>query len=79
MAKTPEERIGVVEAEVGNLKIADTDLKTVDNEQWIAINDIRNFMHKLVPMWVTFVLTAAGFITGSALTFAGMLIKVVGK
>lgn len=79
MAKTPEERIGVVEAEIGNLKIADTDLKTVDNEQWTAINDIRNFMHKLVPMWVTFVLTAAGFITGSALTFAGMLIKVLGK
>ena len=79
MAKTSEERIGIVESEVDNLKITDNDLKKTDDEQWTAINSIREFMRKLVPIWVTVVLMVMSAITGSALTFAGMIIKVAGK
>ena len=72
MAKTPEERIGIVETEVDNLKGSDTD-------QWSAINRLKEkfdlLMRKWVPVWVTVVLTVMGTITGSALTFAGMIIK----
>ncbi len=50
-------------------------LKKDTGEQWTAINEIRTFMRKLVPVWVTVVLMASSFITGSALTFAGMIIK----
>lgn len=69
MAKTPEERIGIVETEVGTL------VKSND-EQWAAINRIREFMRKLVPIWVTIILMTMSAITASALTFAGMLIRI---
>ncbi len=72
MAKTSEERIGIVETEVSNLKDS-------DGGQWVEINKIREFMRKLVPIWVTVTLMAMSAITGSALTFAGMIIKMAGK
>ena len=72
MARTSEERIGIVETEVSNLKDSDGD-------QWAEINKIREFMRKLIPVWVTVVLMAMSAITGSALTFAGMIIKMAGK
>lgn len=68
---TPDERMGIAETEINNLK-------TSDNEQWDAINEIRRFMHKLVPVWVTVVLMVMSAVTASALTFAGMLIKISG-
>ena len=54
-------------------------LPKVDNDQWTAIEQIRSYMRKLVPVWVTVVLMATSFITGSALTFAGMIIKFAGS
>jgi hypothetical protein len=69
MAKTPEERIGIVETEVNTLVKSDDD-------QWTAINRIREYMRKLVPIWVTVVLMVASGITGSALTFAGMIVRM---
>lgn len=72
MGKTSEERIGIVETEVDNLKGSDT-------SQWAEINKIREFMRKLIPVWVTVVLMVMSAITGSALTFAGMLVKMSGR
>ena len=72
MTKTAEERIGINETEIGNLKDS-------DEKQWSSINKMQEFMRKLVPVWVTVVLTAMGMITGSALTFAGMMIKFAGR
>lgn len=72
MAKTPEERIGITETEIETLKKS-------DDEQWDAINDIRQFMRKLVPIWVAIVLMISSAITASALTCAGMIIKMAGK
>ncbi len=69
MDKTAEERIGIVENEVGNLKDS-------DDSQWSEIKGIREFMRKLVPVWVTVVLMVMSAVTGSALTFAGMLIRM---
>lgn len=65
-------KIAVIETEVATLKRSDTD-------QWEAISDIRQFMRKLIPIWTATVLMAASFITGSALTFAGMVIRMSGK
>lgn len=72
MSKTPEERIGITETEIETLKQSDQD-------QWSAINDLRKFMRKLVPVWTTVVLMAMSAITASALTFAGMLLRMPGK
>ena len=48
-------------------------------EQWEAINELRRFMQKLVPVWVTIVVSLLTFITGGSLTFAGMVLKFAGK
>jgi len=69
---TPEERIGIVESEVVNLKDS-------DKEQQSEINRIREFMRKLIPIWVATVLMAMSAVTASALTFAGMIIKLTAK
>jgi hypothetical protein len=69
MAKTSEERIGIAETEISTL------LKS-DDDQWSAINQIREYMRKLVPIWVTVVLMVASAVTGSALTFASMVIRM---
>ncbi len=72
MDKTAEERIGINETEIGTLKDS-------DNKQWSAIDDLRQFMRKLVPVWTTIVLMVMSAITASALTFAGMMIKISGN
>lgn len=50
-------------------------LRKETSEQWTAIHKIEEFMHKLVPIWVTLALMASSALTGAALTFAGMIIK----
>lgn len=76
MAKTAEERIGVAETEIVNLKDS-------DGKQWADIGKLKEkfdlLMRKWVPVWVTLLLTVMGTITGSALTFAGMIIKFAGS
>ena len=72
MTKTTDERVGIVETEVDNLKKSEDD-------QWTAISDLRKFMQRLVPIWTTIVLMVMSAVTASALTFAGMLIKMAGK
>ncbi len=62
----------VLESEVIRLKQDTTD-------QWKAIEDLRQFMRKLVPVWVTVVISVLTFITGSALTIAIRVIKFAGK
>ena len=44
-------------------------------EQWMHINKLEDTMRKLVPIWTTVVLMVMSGLTGSALTFAGMIIK----
>lgn len=59
--------------------IADLDnLKSDGIEQWRHINSIEDRLPKLVPIWVTIVLTVMGALTGSALTFAGMMLRFTG-
>ena len=72
MSDTTDTKIAVVETEVETLKKSDGD-------QWNAINEIRQYMRKLIPVWVTLVLMAMSAVTASALTFAGMAIRMVGK
>ncbi len=72
MSKTAEERIGITETEIDTLKHS-------DSNQWDSINDLQRFMRKLVPVWTTIVLMAMSAITASALTFAGMMIKMAGN
>lgn len=50
-----------------------------DQKQWSKIDGIEKALAKLIPIWVSLVLTLAGFVTGSALTFAGMVIKFAGN
>lgn len=54
-------------------------LKTETAAQWSAITTLRNkldeIMRKWIPLWVTVVLMIMSGVTGSALTFAGMIIK----
>jgi len=54
-------------------------LEKSDDEQWDAINELRRFMQKLVPVWTTVVLMAMSAVTASALTFAGMVINFAGS
>ncbi len=72
MVETADTKIAVIDSEVQTLKKSDDD-------QWQAINELRQYMHKLIPIWTALVLTVFGAITGSALTFAGMVIRMSGK
>ena len=45
------------------------------DEQWEHINALENALRKFVPVWTTIVLMVGSALTGSALTFAGMIIK----
>jgi len=69
MAISTDERIGVNESKISALEISEAN-------QWAEINGLREYMRKLVPAWVTFVLMIMSAITGSALTFAGMIIRI---
>lgn len=44
-------------------------------EQWTHINKLEDMMRKLVPVWTTIVLMVMSGVAGSAVTFAGMIIK----
>jgi|GEM_PF-4169626 len=66
--------------------VHDTRIKHLEEsarDQWEHINglqtDFSRLMQRWVPAWVSLVLTMAGFVTGSALTFAGMMIKFAGQ
>lgn len=48
------------------------------DEQWTHINDVEKSLRKLVPIWTTIVLMVMSAVTGSALTFAGMIVRFVG-
>jgi len=54
-------------------------LEDSDRDQWGHINELHSdytkLMQRWVPAWVSLVLAVSGFVTGSALTFAGMMIK----
>ena len=51
---------------------------TDTTDQWGHINKLEEMMRKLVPVWTTIVLRVMSGLTGSALTFAGMIIKFSG-
>ena len=48
-------------------------------DQWTHINKIEAALPRLVPVWVALVLMLMSGLTGSALTFAGMIIKFTGS
>ena len=49
-------------------------LEKDSEKQWDAITQLQN----RPPVWVTFVIAALSAVTGSALTFAGIMSKMVG-
>lgn len=55
--------------------VAIDDLKGEDNKQWAELDKIKEALTRLIPVWVGMVLTLAGLITGSAVTFAGVIFK----
>lgn len=54
-------------------------LKISDEKQWTVIDKIEAALPKLVPVWVTIILMVMSGLTGSALTFAGMIMKFTEK
>jgi len=54
-------------------------LKKSDKQQWEHIDIIESKLPKLLPVWVTVILMVMSGLTGSALTFAGMIIKLSGQ
>ncbi len=76
MTQVIEQKVAVNQAEISTLKES-------DSNQWSAIDKLRErfdlLMRKWVPVWVTITLTLMGTITGSAITFAGMILKFSGK
>jgi hypothetical protein len=66
---------------IGHSGVAESiiNLKKSDVEQWEHITKIEAILPKLVPVWVTIILMVMSALTGSALTFAGMIFKFTGK
>jgi len=54
-------------------------LRTSDDRQWIKLNEHDSLFRKYVPLWTTVILMVSSALTGSALTFAGMIIKFAGR
>jgi hypothetical protein len=54
-------------------------LKKSDKSQWEHITTLEEKVGKLVPVWITIILMAMSALTGSALTFAGMILKFAGN
>ena len=54
-------------------------LEKSDKDQWEEINGLKKALTRLVPVWTTIVLMAMSALTGSALTFAGMIIRFTGQ
>jgi len=63
------------EAHSGLTKSIDN-LEKSDIDQWTHINKIEAALPRLVPVWVAIVLMLMSGLTGSALTFAGMILKL---
>ncbi len=65
--------LAVIENNV-NRVVKDTD------DQWLAIeklrDNIKTLMTKYVPIWVVVVISCMSGITGAALTFAGMVLRM---
>ncbi len=55
------------------------ELKRHDEKQWIEIGKLRQALTRLVPVWVTVVVSTMSFLTGSALTIAVLAVKYSGK
>ncbi len=72
MPDTSDTKIAVIENDIETLKKS-------DNDQWSTINEIQRYMRKLIPVWVAMVLMAMSAVTGSALTFAGMVVRFSSK
>lgn len=68
-----------VEVRLGHHDDSIKELKRHDEKQWVEIGKLRdsiaNALTRLIPVWVGVVLTVAGLVTGSALTFAGVIFK----
>ena len=56
-----------------------TQLRKSNDDQWEHINGLEKAFRNFVPIWTTVVLTVMGALTGSALTFAGMMVKFAGR
>lgn len=54
-------------------------LEVSDKMQWEQINKWNETLRKYVPIWTTIALMIMSCLTGSALTFAGMMIKFAGR
>jgi len=54
-------------------------LQSSDSKQWDKLNEHDGLFRKYIPVWMTVVLMVMSGLTGSALTFAGMIIKFSGK
>lgn len=67
----------ICEAHSGLIEAVDN-LKKSETEQWEHINAIEKALPRLLPLWVTVTLMLMSGVTGSALTFAGMIIKFSG-
>ena len=51
-------------------------LEKSDEDQWEHITTLETTMSKRVPIWVTIVLMAMSAMTGSAFTFATMIMRL---
>lgn len=67
-AKTADERIGIAETEIGNLKIS-------DENQWGAIDKLQNRL----PVWGTTIISVLTFLLGCSATYAVMAVRLMGK
>jgi len=54
-------------------------LEQSDTDQWEHINSTEDALRKLGPIWITVALMVMSGVIGSALTFAGMIIKFAGS
>ena len=66
--KTPDERVGIAETEIDNLK-------TSDENQWKAINKLQNRL----PIWATTVISVLTFLLGCSTTYAAIALRLIGK
>ena len=51
-------------------------LQKSEEDQWKHIGQIEVALSKFVPVWTTVVLMVMSGVTGAALTFAGMVIRM---
>ena len=49
-------------------------LEENDRDQWKAINDLRNRL----PIWATAVISLPSFVTGGAMTYAALAVRLAG-